>query len=160
MITCTKCKIEKSEDEFYPDKKKKNGLQSWCKSCCYNLNKEWVKNNSERRNEVYRKWCKNNLEKIEKYKPKKREIDKINKRRYRKEHPELWIENRKKYWKNAYQIVYKALKTGKLKKKPCEACGKKKAHAHHEDYDKPFEIKWLCPLHHKQYHIGRVAFSL
>ena len=34
---------------------------------------------------------------------------------------------------------------------PCVRCGAK-AHGHHENYDKPLEVVWLCPLHHKQRH--------
>ena len=35
MLTCTKCKIEKPENEkfFPPHKNKSNGLDSWCRSC-------------------------------------------------------------------------------------------------------------------------------
>ena len=40
-----------------------------------------------------------------------------------------------------------AIRDGKIKRKPCEVCGKS-AEAHHEDYDKPFEIRWLCKKHH------------
>ena len=39
--------------------------------------------------------------------------------------------------------------------KPCEKCGTKPAHRHHEDYSKPLEIMWLCVkchgLHHSQF---------
>ena len=38
--------------------------------------------------------------------------------------------------------------------KPCEKCGICKANnqRHHEDYDKPLEINWLCPLCHTKRH--------
>lgn len=44
---------------------------------------------------------------------------------------------------------------GKLKRQPCEKCGKPNAHAHHEDYTKPLQIKWLCAKHHKELHNGK-----
>ena len=31
---CAKCKELKIMEDFYTDKRKKNGLYSWCKSCC------------------------------------------------------------------------------------------------------------------------------
>lgn len=40
----------------------------------------------------------------------------------------------------------------KLERLPCEACGTPKAEAHHDDYSKPLNIRWLCPAHHKQWH--------
>ena len=33
---------------------------------------------------------------------------------------------------------------------PCEVCGDTKVERHHEDYDKPMHIRWLCKIHHKQ----------
>lgn len=41
-----------------------------------------------------------------------------------------------------------AIKSGKMTRNPCEKCGKPKAQAHHEDYSKPLEVKWLCPRCH------------
>lgn len=41
---------------------------------------------------------------------------------------------------------------GKMERKPCEVCGKPNSHAHHEDYARPLEVKWLCPKHHKEAH--------
>jgi hypothetical protein len=35
MKTCSKCKIEKSKSEFRKNKSKKDGLDSWCKTCGY-----------------------------------------------------------------------------------------------------------------------------
>ena len=34
----------------------------------------------------------------------------------------------------------------------CEKCNKVNAQAHHDDYSKPLNIRWLCPLHHKEEH--------
>jgi len=35
---------------------------------------------------------------------------------------------------------------------PCEVCGATPALRHHDDYSKPLDIRWLCPLHHKAVH--------
>jgi ribosomal protein S27AE len=62
-----------------------------------------------------------------------------------------WIErNREKY--RAHKIVEWRVASGKLLKQPCERCGSVKAHAHHDDYSKPLDVMWLCPLHHKERH--------
>lgn len=45
-----------------------------------------------------------------------------------------------------------ALKTGKIVRQPCEKCGAKKVHGHHEDYSKPLQVRWLCRKHHDEEH--------
>lgn len=46
-----------------------------------------------------------------------------------------------------------AVSRGTLIKAPCEVCGTDRVHAHHDDYSKPLEVRWLCPLHHRHIHI-------
>jgi ribosomal protein S27AE len=45
-----------------------------------------------------------------------------------------------------------AIKIESLKKEPCEVCGCEKVHAHHDDYDKPLNVRWLCTIHHNEWH--------
>jgi hypothetical protein len=52
----------------------------------------------------------------------------------------------------AQNEVVKALLTGELEREPCEICGDWPGHAHHDDYSKPLEVRWLCPSHHKIWH--------
>jgi len=49
-------------------------------------------------------------------------------------------------------MVQSAIKSGKLKKDCCEVCGNKKVDAHHDDYNFPFEVRWLCRTHHALWH--------
>lgn len=53
---------------------------------------------------------------------------------------------------NAHTAVYTARKAGRLRKEPCEVCGDPKSEAHHDDYSKPLEVRWLCPKHHGEVH--------
>jgi hypothetical protein len=55
--------------------------------------------------------------------------------------------------KRAAQILFRNRQRydPSLARKPCEQCGDK-AHAHHENYDKPLEVVWLCPKHHSARH--------
>lgn len=51
----------------------------------------------------------------------------------------------------ANNILSKAIQRGKVVAQPCFICGAK-AHAHHPDYDRPLDVMWLCPKHHKEAH--------
>lgn len=62
-----------------------------------------------------------------------------------------YIEFRKK--QNIRHRTRYAISIGKLIKGLCESCGTDKdIQAHHEDYDKPLEINWLCKPCHMTHH--------
>lgn len=44
---------------------------------------------------------------------------------------------------------------GDLQKQPCEKCGATKTEAHHDDYSKPLEVRWLCKTHHAEADLAR-----
>jgi hypothetical protein len=69
-------------------------------------------------------------------------------REWRAKHP-LRGEARRRANARRYANVY--LKRGKLKQKPCEMCGAK-AQMHHDDYDQPLLVRWLCRKHHLEHH--------
>lgn len=52
----------------------------------------------------------------------------------------------------ARSAVGNALRDGRLKKGRCEVCGSEKVQAHHDDYSKPLEVRWLCIQHHNEHH--------
>jgi hypothetical protein len=52
----------------------------------------------------------------------------------------------------AARELAKGLRRGLVSRKPCELCGASKAHAHHDDYAKPLEVRWLCRSHHMKWH--------
>ena len=49
-------------------------------------------------------------------------------------------------------LTYNAIKRGVLVRQPCEACGAVKSEAHHDDYTKPLDVRWLCRAHHVAHH--------
>lgn len=81
-----------------------------------------------------------------------------------------YVSERAKAWRKenplasrAHVAVFKALKNGTLERgTECDqsdesCCGD--LSAHHDDYTKPLEVRWLCRSHHTRYHAehGSVA---
>jgi len=61
-------------------------------------------------------------------------------------------------------ITQKAIGRGKLIRQPCENCGQnvgepgiKRIEAHHDDYNKPLQVRWLCAACHKAWHAANIA---
>jgi hypothetical protein len=53
---------------------------------------------------------------------------------------------------SAHLAVARAIYAGSLEKKDCCRCGRHDSWAHHENYDRPLDVMWLCPVCHKQRH--------
>lgn len=71
-----------------------------------------------------------------------------------------YLKNRRPEVKRqAARMTTEAIRNGTLVRQPCEKCGDEKVEAHHDDYSKPLEVRWLCRKHHLEHHgkISRVA---
>jgi len=68
--------------------------------------------------------------------------------RWRKRNPKSYI---------AHLAVSAALRHGVIERKPCEHCGASKSEAHHPDYERPYDVVWLCRKHHKAVHAAEVS---
>lgn len=67
--------------------------------------------------------------------------------RWRKRNPKSYI---------AQLTVGAALRHGVIERQPCHQCGAAKSEAHHPDYERPYDVVWLCRKHHKAVHTARV----
>jgi hypothetical protein len=131
---CFKCNVVKPLVDFYKHSKMGDGHLNKCKECTKN-------DSNKHRGE--------NLEKIRAY---DRERGKLAHRvAQRTEVNRAWRAEDERRVK-AHQAVRKAILTGELSKAPCERCGDEKSLAHHEDYDQPLYVMWLCQPCHKQRH--------
>ena len=90
---------------------------------------------------------KNRAENIEHYREYDRDRGNRQSREYFKNYRAKF---RKKYI--AHNMVNNAIRDGKLFSEQCEVCGSHSSHAHHDDYAKPLNVRWLCAVHHKEWH--------
>lgn len=49
-------------------------------------------------------------------------------------------------------ITNKAIQRQELIRQHCEICGAINTEAHHNDYNKPLDVRWLCFKHHRELH--------
>ena len=54
----------------------------------------------------------------------------------------------------ARAAVAYAKRMGHLVPAPCEVCGSPDVEAHHDDYEKKLEVRWLCRPHHVETEMG------
>jgi len=72
-----------------------------------------------------------------------------------KKYGDMYPAEKKRALARNYARVY--LLRGKIERKPCENCGDPVAQMHHEDYDKPLEVRWLCRKCHVKHHADEAA---
>ena len=130
MKKCFKCGEEKPLSEFYKHSQMADGHVNKCKPC----NKRDVRENRLNKIDYYRSY-----DRSRGYRVKPEYV-----KEYRKNYP-------LKY--KATTMVNNAIRDKKLFRQPCEVCGAtRRTHAHHDDYAKPLNVRWLCPVHHKKWH--------
>ena len=130
MKKCFKCGQVKCLSDFYKHKQMPDGHVNKCKEC----NKLDVRNNRKSKVDYYR------------------EYDKQRSGRHSPEYTKEYRERFPNKYK-AHNMVNNAIRDGRLYREPCSVCGSiESVHAHHDDYFKPLNIRWLCAAHHKQWH--------
>lgn len=134
LKTCFKCEKELPRTEFYKHPQMGDGLLGKCKECTkadvkarYALTIADRQAYEARRNAT----------------PERQAKLRAAHRKHNQNNPE------KAHARNAVAF---ALKMGKIQRQPCEVCGDPKSEAHHEDYAKPLDVKWLCFFHHRVAH--------
>ena len=128
--TCFKCGEVKLLSLFYKHKGMSDGHLNKCIECA----KKDMNANREDKLEYYRA------------------SDMARGSRKTQEHTYLYRANNPEKYK-AHGIVGRAIRAGKLLHQPCEVCSNLEGnHAHHDDYSKPLEVRWLCPACHSEWH--------
>jgi len=161
MKTCSKCFLEKNEDNFFRKKTGKNGLTARCKKCIIEDTSKWAENNREKSKEIKKRWVDRNKNSSE-YLEKRRKIRKV----YREKNKEQCLEKERErndklkkngvyYYKRSSQNKLRvAILNGTIiKPKECQVCKiEKKLDGHHHDYEKPYDVIWCCRYCHSKFH--------
>lgn len=147
---CFRCNTNKPVTEFYKHKGMADGRLNKCKECCK------IESIRNRLNNIdyYLEYDKSrsNLPHRIKAREAYRKTDKGKK---------SFIKSRKKWLelnlikRSAHIIVGNAVKSGKLiKSKICENCNKESSriNGHHDNYDEPLNVRWLCSKCHAEWH--------
>ena len=142
MKTCFKCKTSKDFSCFYKHEAMSDGYLGKCKECTKrdvhqhrdkNIDKirEYDRGRGSRQSAEYRKSdsCKESMARARK----------------------KWNE-KNPHKKKAQGKVATAIRNGSLLKDVCKKCGHKNTQAHHENYNEPLNIVWLCKKHHMERH--------
>ena len=140
MKTCFKCSVVKPLDDFYKHSQMADGHVNKCKEC--------------NKNDVL-SYRNKNLEKIRAYdRARGKEPERI---KAQTEITRAWrAEDSRRAL--AHSSVARAIRRGELVRQPCFRCGEEKTVAHHEDYEKPLDIVWLCQSCHKKRHKELLTF--
>ena len=137
MKKCFKCGEEKPLTAFYKHKNTTDGHLGKCKECT----KKDVRQNRKEKIDYYREY----------------DVDRYaaNQERRKAQYGYV-VEWRKKFpiKYRAHNVVHAAIRDKKIERGvKCECCGDiKNLHAHHDDYAKPLEVRWLCPSCHHEWH--------
>lgn len=150
MKKCFKCGLLKELKEFYKHPQMLDGHVNKCKEC----NKKDVRENRKDKIQYYIEYDKNRANLPHRIKARKEysqtEEGKVAHRRARK----IWADNNT--IKRAAQIILgNAVRDRRLiKSKTCESCGceHSRIHGHHDDYNYPMIVRWLCPKCHNKWH--------
>lgn len=129
--TCFKCRVAKPLSEFYRHPYMADGHLNKCKECTKRDVQKSYQDNHAKRRAYDRRRARD---------PVRRAAKVEYKRRIKQRHPVK---------AKAWRTTTNAIRDGKLIRQPCELCGSRKAEAHHDDYSKPLDVRWLCFACHR-----------
>ena len=144
MKTCFKCHKHKPLSEFYAHPQMSQGTLNKCKECTKaDARRQHYKNMADPQ------WV-----------ASERDRQRVKERARRaagRAGPDQEAKNR---WarRNPHKVraqhkARTAVIKGKIAKLPCEVCGSANVQAHHDDYSRPLDVRWLCAKHHAEHHV-------
>lgn len=160
--TCIKCNKTKPISKFEKDKGMRKGYRNVCGSCRYKRRRElpsWEKR-SKYNAEFTLEWRKQNPHYSIEWREKNSDYHKD----YFKNNKEYFYEAYKKYKEankehckkmiSSQSRVNRFLKLKEIERPLCQHCGNISKHMHHKDYNKPYDVVFLCIGCHRKVHSG------
>lgn len=147
---CNKCSTQKPLSDFNRNRSKLDGLQTYCRQCQRAADAARIARDPDGERQRKRDCDARNRDKV---RERKREWRDANSGLLQAISAEYRAANPHKV--AAKNAVRRALRSGVLVRKPCEACGDANSHAHHHvSYHEShhLNVMWLCPLHHRRWH--------
>lgn len=144
---CTKCGETKPVGEFYRQYKMASGYLSKCKTCT----KRDVRENRAKKIEYYRAFDRERANLPHRVEARQAYANTPQGKKALQRGSVEWTK-RNPVKKAATTAVSNAIRDGHILREPCEVCGNVKAQAHHDDYGKPLDVRWLCTKHHAEWH--------
>lgn len=145
MKTCKRCLEQKEITEFYRHHAMADGHLSFCKPCVRRYALEHRRRNLERVQRYDRLRGRGEKRKaaVAERAKRNREYSRAKCRESAQRYPDKL---------RARALVGNAVRDGRLKRCACERCGDERVQAHHDDYTKPLDVRWLCSKHHGEEH--------
>ena len=145
MKICSRCCESKDLNLFQIRKASLDGYTAACKKCLSKYDKE-------RASLPHRVKMRKDYQKTDAFRESSNKANrKYSKTEKGKLNSRKWSDGNKEK-RIAHGIVAYKVKIGEIVRCPCEVCGIEKSEAHHDDYEKPLEVRWLCRKHHAEHH--------
>jgi hypothetical protein len=148
---CSKCRRVLPRTEFSRNRARYDGRANYCKVCARKQVRTWELSNVEKVAAIQAR-----------YKVLHPNADKMKQKRYRERHPLLVLDRgrsermKKPKCVSARKKLSYAIKTGKvIRPDRCDLCLLAcRPQGHHDDYERPLTVRWLCARCHKLHHLS------
>lgn len=146
-ITCILCCKSMPDGQFYRHPLGRHGRMSKCKEC----HKIYVKENRLKRIQQYAAYEASRATLPHRVAMRTRYARTDRGKEAHARSRDAYIE-RYPLKRKAHLMVANAIRSGRLLRYACEVCNNPNAQAHHDDYTKPLDVRWLCTKHHAEWH--------
>ncbi len=161
-MICGACKEDKTSEDFNKDRTSKTGFDWRCRACRRKYDHS-IAGRAAIARATEKRRSDGGHAKRNAYRQRTRERYRGVERRHSAKRRILYPEKTL-----AQQILHRALRKGEIiKPSVCNVCGEKERLArdgrtllqahHHNGYDKPFDVKWLCVWCHSKEHINATS---